>query len=391
MNSCAMLISFFFCSFNDDLVKLSRIPILPPLIQGSEDQQFHAFDEAYVDTGETFANTFARFNKEIAPAESSSAASSSSKEDEVPVMKISNQKNSLLQWISSEENQKSLRTMAKNCKSELGTFDQHEMDVIKEEIEKTIESASRDDMKEIKGLEERLRGLENLMFDAKKIVQEQNDLAQSFQQNQARAANLGDQSILPDLCASHRSQLLVMQRNHKKLRDIRVRCSKAKDELGKNLSQRLKFVIHIESRMYEIDNKLLFCHRCLRRLQKHLGIIEQIHQAPTVYVQAVTEVVRRRIFSTAFLMVTLRFRYARSFDSMTQQKFSFVFLVGIRSRMPSPLDLQRRSAASARVPLLVRGTLSQYSLPRDRRLSAQVRDGSAADLRLQPSAIDEEW
>jgi len=40
----------------------------------------------------------------------------------------------------------------------------------------------------------------------------------------------------------------------------------------------------------------------LRRLQKHLGIIEQIHQAPSVYVSAVNEVVRRRIFSTAFLL-----------------------------------------------------------------------------------------
>lgn len=246
-------------------------------------------------------------NKDIAPVESSSATSSI-KEDEVPVMKNSNQKSSLtlLQWISSSENQKALKRMAENCTHELELFDRNVMETLKDEIEKTVESACRDDMKEIKGLEERLRGLENLMFEARKVVQEQNDLSQAFQQNQARAANLGDQSILPDLCASHRNQLMVMQKNHKKLRDIRVRCGKAKDELGKNLFQRLKFVIHIENRMYEIDSKLLFYHTCLRRLQKHLGIIEQIHQAPCVYVQAVTEVVRRRIFSTAFLMVTLR-------------------------------------------------------------------------------------
>lgn len=160
-------------------------------------------------------------------------------------------------------------------------------------------------MKEIKGLEERLRGLENLMCDARKIVQEQIDLAQAFQLNQNRAANLGDPSILPDLCNSHRSQLLVMLKNNKKLREITTRCAKAKDELGRNLSQRLKFVIHIENKMYEIDNTLLFYHRCLRRLQTHLTIIEQIHQAPCIYVQAVTEVVRRKIFSSAYLMVSL--------------------------------------------------------------------------------------
>jgi RB1-inducible coiled-coil protein 1 len=289
---------FFPRSFDEDLGKLSHIPILPPLLQGAEDQPFHAFDEVYADTEESFGEA----NKD--EANDSSSVASSTKDE---AMKDSNQKSSLtlLQWISSNENQKSLKRMAENCTRELEVFDKNVMETLKEDIEKTVESARREDMKEIKGLEERLRGLENLMFDARKIVQEQNDLAQAFQQNQARAANLGDQSILPDLCASHKNQLIVMLKNHKKLRDIRVRCGKAKDELGKNLYQRLKFVIHIENRMYEIDSKLLFYHTCLRRLQKHLGIIEQIHQAPCVYVQAVTEVVRRRIFSTAFLMVSV--------------------------------------------------------------------------------------
>ena len=39
-------------------------------------------------------------------------------------------------------------------------------------------------------------------------VTEQQDLAQAFLQNQARASGLRDTSILPDLCASHRQQLL---------------------------------------------------------------------------------------------------------------------------------------------------------------------------------------
>lgn len=308
-------------SFDVDLEKLSHIPILPPLIQGAEEQPFHAFDDVYADNGESFAENLATvLNKDIEPGHQSSTSESTTSKgsggsgQHQQGMKDSNQKFSLtlLQWISSSENQKTLKRMAENCTRELEAFDKNVMDNLKDGIEKTIESARREDMKEIKGLEERLRGLENLMYDAKKIVQEQNDLAQAFQQNQARASNLGDASILPDLCASHRNQLVVMQKNHKKLRDIRVRCGKAKDELGKNLYQRLKFVIHIENRMYEIDSNLLFYHRCLKRLQKHLGIIEQIHQAPCVYVQAVTEVVRRRIFSTAFLMVTCNI-FASSF------------------------------------------------------------------------------
>lgn len=211
----------------------------------------------------------------------------------------------LLQWISSNENQRTLKRMAENCTRELEVFDKNVMDTFKDEIEKTVETAKREDIKEIKGLGERLQGLEALKRDAKKCVAEQNDIAQALLMNQTSASRAGDASILPDLCAPHSSQFAQMLRNHKKLHDIRIRCGKAKDELCKNLLQRLKFVIHIENKMYEIDCKLLFYHRCLRRLQKHLSIIEQIHQAPCVYVQAVTEVVRRRIFSTAFLVVSI--------------------------------------------------------------------------------------
>ncbi|KAL7032072.1 hypothetical protein ACKWTF_007211 [Chironomus riparius] len=298
-------------SFNDDLDRLAQIPILPPLLQGAEEQPFHGFDDVYNDTGESFAahpnqKQISDANKVTSDTsmESAGEASGSKSDENQEDMKDSNSKSSLtlLQWISSNENQRTLKRMAENCTRELEVFDKNVMDTLKDEIEKTIETAKREDMKEIKGLEERLQGLEGLKRDANKLVAEQSDLAQALQMNQNSASRSNDASILPDLCAPHRNQFSQMMKNHKKLRDIRNRCDRAKDELCKNLLQRLKFVIHIENKMYEIDSKLLFYHRCLRRLQKHLGIIEQIHQAPCVYVQAVTEVVRRRIFSTAFLM-----------------------------------------------------------------------------------------
>lgn len=127
--------------------------------------------------------------------------------------------------------------------------------------------------------------------------------ATSFQLNQTNANKLGDPTIFPNLCESHSSQLQSMLDNHRKLRDIRRRISKAKEELGANLVQRLKYVIHLENRMSELDSKLLFYNRSLRRVQRHLVVIEQIHNAPEMYVHAVTEVIRRRTFSNAFLKV----------------------------------------------------------------------------------------
>ena len=75
-------------------------------------------------------------------------------------------------------------------------------------------------MKEIRGLGDRLSGLEQLLLEAKRLVQEQQKLAAAFVQNQQRASGLRDVSILPDLCASHRQQLLVMQKNHQQIISI---------------------------------------------------------------------------------------------------------------------------------------------------------------------------
>lgn len=298
----------YLSNFNEDLVRLAQIPILPGLVQNAEEKRFSAFDDVYQDqefnqsnlSGGTTAGEVASKNGESGadykePEEKSEKSEKSSSCDRKTTIM------SLLQWISATENQRSLRKMAENCEKELEMFDDKTSTTFQTEIKTAVDAASREDMKEIKGLEDRLQGLERLMREARKIVQDQNEMALAFQQNQLRAANLGDTSILPDLCASHRSQLLVMLNNHKNLRDIRRRCSKAKDELGTNLFQRLKFIIQIENIMWDIDSRLLFYHNCLRRLQKHLNIIEQIHQAPSVYVTAVTEVVRRREFSNAFL------------------------------------------------------------------------------------------
>ncbi|KAG8133589.1 hypothetical protein E2320_011381 [Naja naja] len=61
-----------------------------------------------------------------------------------------------------------------------------------------------------------------------------------FLANQKRAENLKDPSVLPDLCLSHANQLMIMLTNHRKLLDIKQKCTTAKQELANNLQVRLK-------------------------------------------------------------------------------------------------------------------------------------------------------
>lgn len=62
---------------------------------------------------------------------------------------------------------------------------------------------------------------------------------QGFEQNRIRLETVKDNSILPDLCASHRKQMRDMLANHKKLLELKKKCADAKKELSDNLKQRL--------------------------------------------------------------------------------------------------------------------------------------------------------
>ncbi|KAI4504496.1 hypothetical protein M0802_000046 [Mischocyttarus mexicanus] len=255
-------------NFQKDLETLSKIPILPAL-------RAHAEGLLSPDDQEDNSEQQSEKNEEVL---------------------------SLLRWISAKDNQSSLEQVADQCSRGLELFDEKAMASLKADVTTAITNSNKTDMKEIKGLGERLFALENLLAQSRKYVIDQSELAQGFLQNEKRASHIGDPSVLPDLCTSHRNQLAVMLSNHNQLRDIRRRCTKAKEELSGNIHVRLKWVMYVENKMMEVDSKLVMYHESLKRLRRHLEVLQQIHLAPQMYMNAVAEVVRRRTFSQSFLV-----------------------------------------------------------------------------------------
>ncbi|KAF2878808.1 hypothetical protein ILUMI_27364 [Ignelater luminosus] len=255
-------------TFHADLETLAKIPILPALVNSEGDTK----------------------TEENAEESHDSEAAASRKETREPPK-------TLLEWISAADNKKSMNVMFQHCTDQLEkVYKSLEMVVKNVLVEVTTEERT-----EIRGLTDRLCGLDKLLHEAKKYVQEQGDLAQSFLQNQARAGNIGDTSILPDLCASHRKQLKVMLDNHNRLIDNRRRCVKAKAELGEAIHRRLKWIVDQEDKVRELNHRMLaFCEN-LQRVRDFLQIVQQIHRTPAIYLSAVAEVVRRRAFSQVYL------------------------------------------------------------------------------------------
>ncbi|KAG5869946.1 hypothetical protein JTB14_026467 [Gonioctena quinquepunctata] len=259
----------FLTHFSNDLQILQRIPVLTALLETQEET-----DRSNTSDGNQSTSLETDTSKEI----------------------------TLYEWISASDNKSTMDQLYDHCSRGLEQFDGQVFKSLTNEIEDMLKCADNPQMKEVKGLGERLSGLETLMREAKKFVKQQQELAQSFSNNQIRASNTKDASVLPDLCLSHKKQLQMMANNHQQLCDIRRRCSKAKEELSVNLYHRLRWVMYIEDRILEIDQKLVIYHENLKRLRRHLEILQQIHLAPATYLCAVAEVVRRREFSQTFLM-----------------------------------------------------------------------------------------
>ena len=151
------------------------------------------------------------------------------------------------------------------------TLDQDLQQELKGKVSTAIEGAQNVQMKEIRGLGDRLSGLEQLLLEAKRLVQEQQKLAAAFVQNQQRASGLRDVSILPDLCASHRQQLLVMQKNHQQIISICNRsgwllfkvCSFS---FGPNLSFLFYFLLISVENLFFLDRNHIFQKFLLKSL-----------------------------------------------------------------------------------------------------------------------------
>lgn len=134
----------FLNHFKDDLLVLQKIPVLPALIESQ---------------------------KLLVPEENDFSEDKQS-ESVRGVM-------SLLEWISQRDD--FMDCLYEICSKGLIQTDEKEFLALQAEVETKLAMTDDMTMKEIKGLGDRLFGLEKLMLDAKRYVSEQMKLAESFQ------------------------------------------------------------------------------------------------------------------------------------------------------------------------------------------------------------------
>uniref|UniRef100_A0A3Q2V7F8 RB1-inducible coiled-coil protein 1 n=1 Tax=Haplochromis burtoni TaxID=8153 RepID=A0A3Q2V7F8_HAPBU len=202
----------------------------------------------------------------------------------------------LLDWINVQDRPNDVESVVRKCFDSINRLDPRTIQPFLTECHDTISKLDNQNMKSIKGLEDRLYALDQMLASCKKLVNEQKELAQGFLANQKRAENLKDTSVLPDLCMSHTNQLMIMLNNHRKLLEIKKKCTTAKQELANNLQVRLKWCCYVMLHADQDAEKLQALFRLLTELMERVRVVEALSTVPQMYCLAVVEVVRRKMF-----------------------------------------------------------------------------------------------
>uniref|UniRef100_A0A3Q3E3Q3 RB1-inducible coiled-coil protein 1 n=1 Tax=Labrus bergylta TaxID=56723 RepID=A0A3Q3E3Q3_9LABR len=202
----------------------------------------------------------------------------------------------LLDWINVQDRPNDVESVVRKCFDSINRLDPRIIQPFLADCRDTISKLDNQNMKAIKGLEDRLYALDQMIASCKKLVNEQKELAQGFLANQKRAENLKDTSVLPDLCLSHTNQLMIMLNNHRKLLDIKKKCTTAKQELANNLQVRLKWCCYVMLHADQDGEKLQALLRLLTELMERVRVVDALSTVPQMYCLSVVEVVRRKMF-----------------------------------------------------------------------------------------------
>ncbi|XP_014777857.1 RB1-inducible coiled-coil protein 1 isoform X2 [Octopus bimaculoides] len=207
---------------------------------------------------------------------------------------------SLLDWIYQQDPRSSLEDMVEQCRVISEQISQKNVEKLMQEIDDMLKFIDRPDMKEVKGLENRLYQLDHLITNTRTIMDKQTKFYQKFS-SQLETTSRMDCECLSEYWKNHKKDLMDLSEGHNQIKIFRKRCCKAKEELSKNLHVRLQWVMYVEQLIMEKERKIKIESEKIKRQRKHLKILQQVHDSAKMYINALVEIIRRKNYSTQFL------------------------------------------------------------------------------------------
>ncbi|GIX73382.1 RB1-inducible coiled-coil protein 1 [Caerostris extrusa] len=208
-------------------------------------------------------------------------------------------KHTLLTWFCTEP-QYYLESVTEKCQSGIDTLDETCLVALKEEFMNVLKDANRPDIKEVKGIGERLANLNTLIEDFDKLCNDQIELMKRFF-NADRMGYARDPNVLPDICNTYQTHLGFMLQHHQRLIHILEKCTRAKQELSLNINKRIQYISCIESSISKMQTKIHNFVKYMKSVTNQIDCLQQVHMAPQRYLKMCAEVCRRKEFSARYM------------------------------------------------------------------------------------------
>ncbi|KAI8427651.1 hypothetical protein MSG28_002122 [Choristoneura fumiferana] len=229
---------WYSANLNEVLESLGKIPILPALQLNAEAHRFSAFD---VFEDADFEGQYYRISQPLDGSEKTN------QDFGVEAFKLSEEdvfghKDASTSKDASQPAPTPAPAATEPIEDSDEGIDAEPLKELEEELCNVLEYANVHGLKQIKGIEDRLYRLDQLLSEVKKLERDQHDQAASLIQYRERLNAACDPSILTTLVQSHWCQLEKLLKGHQTLVDIRRRIAKSKDELSHILKARLKYV-----------------------------------------------------------------------------------------------------------------------------------------------------
>ncbi|KAG1669029.1 RB1-inducible coiled-coil protein 1 [Nymphon striatum] len=253
----------------------------------------------------------------------------------------------LLQWISAKLNLENYTAL-------------------EQDIDYALKLAKDKSWTQIQGLNNMFSKLDRLFCECRENYQKQQEAVKSF----SDAKHSKEDSVVPDLCISYQKTLESMKLVHMELQGVLSRFWEGKHQFTTNLCLRFAYVIKAEVNIRDVDNKLTIYFENLKNLKMNLKFLKQIHAAPQIYFELISEVVQRRKFSANFNFWTnnivkqsaeiykAEITRRQKINQLVNEHFLKTLFPGLEDMPPSFAD-EKLTSFDEHLPIIEEADLSQ--------------------------------
>lgn len=208
---------------------------------------------------------------------------------------VSDEKCTLFDFIAKADPNASLDDLPELVHDKIRQLKEHNVKNVYTTLQTVNEQSKNQEFRDFKGINKRFSQLEFSLKSCEEKKEKINRLVAAI----LETPKINDQSRLPAIISEHRQCMQAIFDVFEQFRNMVKIFDQSKQEILKNLRTRMSgFVVQNYDKLRSVLNEIVQYEYKGNAVRIHMDLIGQIRDAPILYSQSVSEVVRRRLLKT---------------------------------------------------------------------------------------------